>query len=148
VIAREPESTIGEFAQNMWTNVGIRTRLEGLERLAWIDALKAGNFQAAFWQFLGVVVDPDFLQRNIACGAAANWTQFCDKDVDQHMAAGAQTLDEGQRHQSYLQAHRRLQEQAYVGSGYTVPKNFGLRKNVRGVGFQLHWLDMNRIWLE
>ena len=82
------------------------------------------------------------------CGAAANWTQFCDRDVDRYMAEGAQTLDEGQRHQSYLQAHRRLQEQAYVGSGYTVPKNFGLGKNVRGVGFQLHWLDMNRLWLE
>jgi peptide/nickel transport system substrate-binding protein len=50
VIAREPENTIGEFVQQMWTNVGIKTKLVSMERLSWIDAVRAKNFQACFWR--------------------------------------------------------------------------------------------------
>src|SRR5262249_57484130 len=82
VISREPENTIGEFAQQMWSAVGIKTKLVSLERLAWIDAVRANNFQAPFWR--GVFptgADPDVLKTPIKCGAPPNWPHGSDADT-------------------------------------------------------------------
>jgi peptide/nickel transport system substrate-binding protein len=87
VIAREPESTIGEYAQQMWTAVGIKTKLVSMERLAWIDHVRAMNFDTCFWRggFGYTAVDPDAIINRIGCGAPANWGQWCDPDVDRLM---------------------------------------------------------------
>ena len=69
--------------------VGIKTKLVSQERLAWIDAVRANNFQAAFWRgIFQTVVDPDVLKTRIMCGAPANWAQVCDPDIDRLMNEG------------------------------------------------------------
>ncbi|HWU36010.1 MAG TPA: ABC transporter substrate-binding protein [Candidatus Acidoferrum sp.] len=90
VIAREPENTIGEFVQQMWTNVGLKTKLVSMERLSWIDAVRAKNFQACFWRGTpgGAVVDPDIQRARIMCGGENNWSQFCDPEIDRLMDEG------------------------------------------------------------
>ena len=58
VIQREPESTIGQFAAEMWTSLGIKTTLRTLERLTWITDVRSMNFQACFWRNTPPEADP------------------------------------------------------------------------------------------
>jgi peptide/nickel transport system substrate-binding protein len=104
VIAREPEQTIGEFVQNSWTQAGIKTKLVTLERLAWIDQVRANQFQACFWRgnLASSVVDPSALSNAFMCGSPGNWAQWCNPDVDKFMKEG------GAPGQLGLDAARRL----------------------------------------
>ena len=150
VIAREPENTIGEFAQQMWTEVGIKTKLVAMERLAWIDAVRAKNFQACFWRGNpgGAVVDPDIQRGRIICGGENNWSQFCDPEIDKLMDEGGRTTDVKKRHELYGRVLRRIQEQAYLATGILVPLVDAYRKEVQGLRFDFQAPDMRAVWLK
>ena len=149
VIAREPENTIGEFVQQMWTAQGIKTKLVSLERLAWIDAVRAMNFQACFWRGTFVTsVDPDMLKTRIKCGGSANWAQFCDPDIDRLMDEGAATVDQKRRHEIYREVLRLIQERAYLGTGITMPLLTAYRKEVQGLTFNFQVPELRAAWLK
>jgi ABC-type transport system substrate-binding protein len=148
VISREPENTIGEFAQQMWSAVGIKTKLVSLERLAWIDAVRANNFQAAFWRgVFQTVVDPDVLKTRIKCGAPANWAQVCDPDIDKLMDEGGATMDPKKRHEIYRNVLRLVQERAYIGTGIVMPLLMAYRKEVQGLRFNFQVPNVTTAWL-
>ena len=149
VIAREPENTIGAFAQQMWSAVGIKTKLVAMERLAWIDAVRAKNFQACFWRGTFVTsVDPDLLATRIRCGAATNWAQFCDKDIDRLMDEGAATQDTAKRNEIYKQVLTRIQERAYLGTGIAMPLITAYRKELQGMTVNFQVPDFRTAWLK
>ncbi len=149
VIAREPENTIGEFAQAMWSAVGIRTKLVAQERLSWIDAVRAKNFQACFWRGTFVTtVDPDMLATRIRCGGSSNWAQFCDKDIDRLMDEGIATQDEQRRHEIYKQVLTIIQERAYLGTGIAMPLITAYRKELVGLGMNYQVPDFRAAWLQ
>jgi peptide/nickel transport system substrate-binding protein len=148
VIAREPESTIGEFAQQMWSAQGIRTKLVSMERLAWIDEVRAKKFQSCFWRGTMVTsVDPELLSTRIMCGGSANWGQFCDPEIDKLMSEGAATLDAKKRDDIYKQILRMIQEKAYLGTGIAMPLLTASRKEVQGMSFNYQVPNIDRIWL-
>jgi peptide/nickel transport system substrate-binding protein len=150
VIAREPENTIGEFAQQMWTNVGIKTKLVSMERLSWIDAVRAKNFQACFWRGNpgGAVVDPDIQRARIICGGENNWSQFCDAEIDKLMDEGSRTTDVKKRQEAYNRVLRLIQERAYLASGILVPLVDAYRKEVQGLRFDFMAPDLRAAWLK
>lgn len=149
VIAREPENTIGEFAQAMWSAVGIRTKLIAQERLSWIDAVRAKNFQSCFWRgSLDAAIDPELSRRLFSCGGGGNWAQVCDKEVDQLMDQGLVELDEKKREAIYKQVWRLIQERAYGGAGYMVPITDAYRKTVKGVFYDFEVPNWSATWLE
>ena len=86
VIAREPENTIGEYVQQMWSAVGIKTKLVAMERLAWIDEVRAGKFDTCFWRgnFSYTAVDASTAAQRIGTGAGSNWSQFSDPQWANH----------------------------------------------------------------
>jgi peptide/nickel transport system substrate-binding protein len=148
VIAREPENTIGEFVQQMWSAHGIRTKLVSLERLAWIDEVRAKKFQACFWRGTFVTsVDPDLLSTRLRTGGAANWAQLSDKDLDRLMDEGATTIDPKQRHEKYRQVLQLIQEKAYLGTGIGLPLLTAYRKEVQGLTFNFQVPNLDRVWL-
>ncbi len=148
VIAREPENTIGEFAQQMWSRVGIQTKLVSMERLAWIDEVRAKKFQACFWRgSLTSSVDPDTMSPRLKCGAPSNWSQFCDKDLDALLDQGVQTLDPQKRHEIYKQALTLIQEKAYLASGIGMPLLMGRRKELMGITYNQQMPNLDRAWL-
>ncbi|MCC6177224.1 MAG: hypothetical protein IT305_18115 [Chloroflexi bacterium] len=149
VIAREPESTIGEFAQQMWSAQGIRTKLVSMERLAWIDEVRAKKFQSCFWRgnFAGVV-DPDLLSVRFKCGGTSNWGQWCDKDVDKLMDEGAATLDTSKRSETYKQVMRLIQERGYMGVGMSMPLLVASRTEVKGLRFNYWPADTQYAWID
>lgn len=150
VIAREPENTIGEFAQQMWTNVGIKTKLVSMERLSWIDAVRAKNFQACFWRGTpgGAVVDPDIQRARIICGGENNWSQFCDPEIDRLMEEGGRTFDTKKRHEIYRQVLGLIQDRAYLGAGILVPLVTAYRREVQGLRFDFQAPDVRAAWLK
>lgn len=150
VIAREPENTIGEFVQQMWTNVGIKTKLVAMERLSWIDAVRAKNFQACFWRGNpgGAVVDPDIQRARIVCGGENNWSQFCDPEIDKLMDEGSRTVDSKKRDEIYRNVLRLLQERAYLATGILVPLVDAYRKEVQGLRFDFQVPDFRTVWLK
>ncbi|MHB1007541.1 MAG: ABC transporter substrate-binding protein [Chloroflexota bacterium] len=148
VIAREPEQTIGEFVQQMWSAVGIKTKLVAQERLSWIDAVRAKNFQACFWRgTFTTLVDPDLLSTRIKCGASTNWAQFCDKDIDRLMTEGVQTQDAKQRQEIYKQVLTIIQEKAYLGNGIAMPLITAYRKELQGVTMNFQVPHFDAAWL-
>ena len=149
VIAREPENTIGEFVQQMWTEVGIKTKLVAMERLAWIDAVRAMNFDTCFWRgsFSFTTGDPDAETARIACSAPSNWAQWCDPDVDKAMAQGGAVADPKKRHEAYREALRLMQERAYVYSGIAVPWVNVARKEVQNLTHRYSQAAVKSAWL-
>ena len=149
VIAREPENTIGEFAQQMWKAQGIRTKLVSMERLAWIDEVRAKKFQSCFWRGTMVTsVDPDLLGTRIMCGGTSNWAQVCDPEIDKLMNEGAASLDAKKRDDVYKQVLRMIQEKAYLGTGIAMPLLTASRKELRGLTFNYQVPNLDRIWLD
>ena len=150
VIAREPEATIGAFAQQMWTAVGIKTRLVAMERLSWIDDVRAMNFDTCFWRggFVYTSVDPETIKLRISCGSAGNWAQWCDEEVDKLMDQGAATLAPEERHRVYRQVLNIMQERAYLYSGFAMPRVTAYRKEVQGLTFNLALPSVRKAWLE
>jgi peptide/nickel transport system substrate-binding protein len=150
VIAREPEQTIGEFVQHMWTAVGVKTKLVAMERLSWIDAVRAMNFDTCFWRgsFSYTAVDPDTAVSRITTGAASNWAQWGDPDVDRLMKEGGAVADRTKRHEVYKQVLTILQEKALLYSGINVPYVNVYRKEVQGVTHNFALPDLKAAWLK
>jgi peptide/nickel transport system substrate-binding protein len=149
VIAREPENTIGEFVQQMWSEVGIKTKLIAMERLAWIDAVRAMNFDTCFWRgsFSFTTGDPDPETARVACGAPSNWAQWCDPDVDRLMKQAGAVADPKKRHEVYRDALRTMQERAYVYSGIAVPWVNVARKEVQNLTHAFSQPVLKSVWL-
>ncbi len=150
VIAREPENTIGEFVQAQWSAAGIKTKIVAMERLAWIDQVRAGNFDTCFWRgnLATGVVDPDALKQNFGCGAPGNWAQWCDEEVDKTMIEAGSTSDPAKRAALYTKAFTRIQEQAYLYTGIVVPLLTAYRKEVKDLDFEFQSPAFRTAWLD
>jgi peptide/nickel transport system substrate-binding protein len=148
VIAREPESTIGEFAQQMWSAVGLKTKLVSMERLSWIDAMRANRFQASFWRGIPwAFVDPESARTLVACGAPTSWANWCDPEVDKLLNEGLVTLDPKRRHAIYRSMWQIIQERAYVGSGFFTPMVNAYRKDVQGLTYNFTTPTLAAVWM-
>jgi peptide/nickel transport system substrate-binding protein len=148
VIAREPESTISEYVQQMWAAVGINVKLNKLARAAWGQILTTGDFQATFWRGqLWASVDPEFARPLIGKGGASNWSFFSDPVIDKALDQGLQTLDPKKRAGVYSAMWRRIHQAAYISGGYLVPTIIATRKEVQGLAFDWQPIDFRRIWI-
>jgi len=133
VIAREPESTIGEFVQQMWTAVGIKTKLVAMERLSWIDSVRAMNFDTCFWRggFGSTTGDPDTETAGLLRGAE-QLGAMVRSGSGQDDEAGRGRDRSKKRHEAYREALRLMQERAYLLLGIAVPWVNVARKEFKG----------------
>jgi peptide/nickel transport system substrate-binding protein len=151
VINRAAEMRISEVVKQMWDALGIRTTLEVFERLAWIQKVKAFDFQACFWRG-GTLMDPDLATRNLTTGGPGNWNSWSNPAFDRCMDEGRSTYDERARHEIYKRCQRILQEDAFVGTGFLIPQNIVHHRSVKGIRVQSTnpWalLDFRETWLD
>ena len=145
-IQREPDTTAAQLQQQVWGKLGIRVKLLGMERLAWLDDMKAKKFDVGIWRG-SFPLDPD-LQTTITTGAASNFSQFADTQIDSLMKEAGATLDTKQRAATYRNVLTRLYDQAYIGSGFQVPTIYAYRKNLRGLTLQFGNVDFRAAWKE
>ena len=149
VIAREPENTIGEFAQQMWTRAGFQTKLVSMERLAWIDEVRAKKFQACFWRgTFTTAVDPDTLsaahpeRRHLELVPVRRQG---DRPPDGRGRPGARPEEAARDLQAGVLT--RLQEQAYLATGIAMPLLMARRKEVMGLTYNYQMPNLDRVWL-
>ncbi|MCL4534045.1 MAG: ABC transporter substrate-binding protein [Bacteroidetes bacterium] len=147
VIARPLDQRIGEILKQMWDQVGIRTRIDSLERLAWIDKLRNYNFDVGFWG--GIVgADPDQNTRNLATGATGNWSGWSDPRMDKCLEDGRSTYDPKQRDEIYKRCQRLIYDEAYVSGLYLWHWGVAYNKAVKNVKSQWTDLDLREAWLD
>jgi peptide/nickel transport system substrate-binding protein len=146
VISRSREQRIGEVIKSMWDAVGIRTKLDVLERLAFNAKLQSFNFEAGFWTG-GTQLDPDLLSRYLTTGGVANWSGWSEPEMDKCMEEGRSILDIKQRDTIYKRCQRIIYEKAFVGTGYYEVNNNTYSKKVNGIRSQFAMRDYRDVWL-
>jgi peptide/nickel transport system substrate-binding protein len=151
VINRAAETRIAEVAKQMWDAQGIRTTLEVFERLAWIQKVKAFDFQACFMRS-GTSMDPDLTTRNLSTGAPGNWSSWSNTAFDRCLDEGRSTYDDRARHEIYKRCLRILHDEAFVSAGFLIPQNVVHVKSVKGIRIQstspFALLDFRETWLD
>lgn len=147
VIARPLDQRVAEVLKQMWDQVGLRTQIDSMERLAWIDKLANYNFQTAFWGGL-VGADPDQNTRNLATGAPGNWSGWSDPRLDQCLADGRSTYDPKERDTIYKRCIQLIHDEAYVSGLYYWRWAVVWNKSVKGVKTQWKNLDLRETWID
>ncbi len=148
VIARDPDKKIAEIAQSMWNAVGIRTKIDAMERAAALNVYKSGSFDVGS-QSIVHLADPDLTHtKNTVCTGPNNLTNICDKEFDACIIEGGSTLDTAKRTEIYKRCLKISQEHAYKQSAYMPPIFQVIAKKVQGI--EWHWSDpdMRWVWLD
>jgi peptide/nickel transport system substrate-binding protein len=146
-ISRQPEQRIGEIVKQMWDTAGIRTTMDVMERLTTIDRARSGNFQVYFYGHRNYP-EPDMSFRLVTCGAATNYTNYCNQELMKCMSEGRAATDTKEREQVYTRCLRIIQEDALVGAGYFIPDNRVMHKSVKGVKVNWTETDLRGAWLD
>jgi peptide/nickel transport system substrate-binding protein len=148
VIQRSPDTQQAEAIKQMWDAVGIRTKLDVLERTAWISKLKDGKvFDAAFWQGI-YPADPDQNSQFLLTGGASNWGGYSNPQVDKLMADARTTLDQAKRADLYKQVQQAVYSDACIGVAYFAPIFYGYQKALKGVEYDVNTLRVNGAYLD
>ena len=130
VIGREPDVTLAELIKSMWDTVGIRTSIRALERLAWIEAMRADDYQASMH---GQTFDPQIdalWSRSIVTGAPGNWGNYSNPLIDDLVQRAQGTIDPTERFEIYAEAGRILYEDHAFVPLYNLQQPFVIRSNV------------------
>lgn len=147
VITRQPEMRIGEMVKAMWDEVGIKTTLESMERLAWIDKITSGKFDASFWR-QPAQPDSELSSRGLVTGASSNWPGASIPSLDKAMTDARVETDPRKRQELYKQAQQAMYESAFWGSGYFMPGNKVYRKEVKGLKVNFDKINLREAWLD
>ncbi|MCL5027204.1 MAG: ABC transporter substrate-binding protein [Chloroflexi bacterium] len=136
-----------ELVQAMWTKAGINATLTGIDRAAVKQAVKAGQFEAHTFS-MSASPDPDGWSRMYTCDGSANWSNYCNPEMDKCMAEGRSTYDVKQRHETYKRCLKILYDDAKVFGLYMTPGNVVMRKEVKNLKTSQHLVDLREIWLD
>jgi peptide/nickel transport system substrate-binding protein len=147
-IARQPELRISEVLQSMWNAAGLKTTINAIERLAWIDKVNtAKKFDAAIWGG-PMMFDPGFTGLYLKTGAAQNWGSYSNPEVDKLIDQADASYDAKEREQMYKRIQRLVYEDAYISYGYVLPTFKATTSKLMGVKFQWTRVDLNEAWLD
>lgn len=150
VIAREPDVTIAALIKSMWDEVGFDTEILALERLTWIDDMRANNYDSGISTLTNFPIVDLVWIRSVATGGPANWGNYSNERVDE-LIHQANLEQDAQRHaELYTEAGRILYEDFAIFSVYGQPES--LVKNTRvqfGPLTSLHggFLDPTDAWI-
>jgi ABC-type transport system substrate-binding protein len=147
-IGRPSSLRDAEVLKSMWDAVGLRTRVEPLERAAFNQKGRSGKGYDAMFTLPQVPADSDMLTRSVSCGGLSNRNAYCSKELDQCMSEAEAEYDIAKRNTKYKRCLAILQEDAFHGTGYALPPNFVYKKYVKGYNLQWDNPDPRAVWLD
>jgi peptide/nickel transport system substrate-binding protein len=147
LINRSTDIRMAEVVKSMWDSVGIRTRVDMLDRTAWLEKMKGTDFDTGFWRGTPPL-DTDGLTTNFTCGAPSNYPHYCNKDFDACLAEGRASYKNEERDKTYRRCLAILMEDAYVGQGFRLPMIWGMNKRVQDFTTQWNVSQLRTIWLK
>ncbi len=145
VIAREPDTTLGELLKSMWDSVGIRTELKAIERLQWIETMRQDTYEAGFWN--AATYPGGFIRPKLMSGAKGNWGQFKNAEVDALLDKHAKTLEREKRHELMAKALKIVYTSAELTSVYAITQAVGCNKTVHGLRSPWRYLVAGEVWM-
>lgn len=150
VIGREPDVTIAALIKSMWDDAGFDTEILSLERLTWIDDMRANRYDTGISTLTNYpIVDLVWL-RSVVTGGPANWGNYSNPAVDELVQLANREQDSEKHAELYTEAGRLLYEDFAIYSVYGQPESIIKRKNVHfGPLSALHggFLDLTDTWI-
>jgi peptide/nickel transport system substrate-binding protein len=112
VHSRSLDQQQAQMLQQMFNAVGIRITIDVLERLAWNNAMRAGQYELAS-QRSGIVFDPgEWMNGNLSSAGTGNWANWENAEFDKCVEEGIRTYDDKQRHEVYKRCYLIVFEEA------------------------------------
>ncbi len=136
-----------EMVQQQWARVGLRATLDAIETTAARAKQKSGDFQSAFWGGWPSL-DPSGFNRMYKCDGSANWSNYCNKQMDACMDEGEQTVDPAKRAEIYKRCQKIAYDDALVGGTHLRPFALGYRGELKGVRVQAYLMDLQEAWID
>ncbi|MCL4535105.1 MAG: ABC transporter substrate-binding protein [Bacteroidetes bacterium] len=136
-----------EMLQSMWGKAGVRATLDSGEATSARQKIKAGEFESHTWN-MAYSPDPAHFNRMYTCEGAANWSNYCNREVDKCMLEGERETDTAKRVGIYNRCQRMMYEDALVGGLWQVSPVLTFRKEVKGIKIQAASEDYQEIWLD
>ncbi len=149
IINRSVEIRMSEAIKAMFDAAGIRTTIDGLERLAWVSAIQAENYEIGMNRPTARA-DTDLMSVEFVCDSPTNWGGYCNRDLDKCMSEGRNEYDPAKRHEIYKRCQKYFFEDAAFGTTFMYPANVVYSKKVRGLGVQYSSfrVDARAAWME
>lgn len=136
-----------EMIQAMWAKAGIRATLELMENVAARQRASAGNFEV-YDKGLTASPDPGYYNRFFTCDGSANWTGYCNKEVDKCFADAGAEMDSAKRHETYKRCITIMQEDANKAGTINIDTVLVHRKEVKNIRMQGFSQDLGEAWLD
>jgi peptide/nickel transport system substrate-binding protein len=124
-----------EMVAGMLSEIGIGVEMQGMEQLTFIDTVRAGNYDIAWYEWAGSTSDPWAYSGGLHSEYAFNVTQFGDPTLDALLDQALVTPDREERQAFYDEYFDLVMENAYVASVAFKPEVTVVRPEVEGVQF-------------
>lgn len=124
-----------EMVAGMLSEIGIQVELQSMEHLTYLDSVRAGNYDIAWYEWAGSTSDPWAYSGGLASNYAFNVTQFGDPELDAYLNEALVTIDRDARQQLYDDYFAIVMDNAYVASVAFKPEVTVVRPEVEGVQF-------------
>ncbi len=136
-----------EVLQAMWAKIGIRTNLDLEEVVAARARLKVANFEITSHRGT-ISLEPAYLSRLFVCDGSANWSSYCNPELDKCMAEGEKTYDVNQRGEVYKRCQKIMYDDALLGGMHRTFSTITSRKAVQGLRIGFSAMDLFEVWLD
>lgn len=149
IINRSVDQQEAQIVKQMLGDVGINANIEVLERLAWLARVQTLDFDMGLY-FTGLRPDPDsILAGRFQTGEGKNQAGMSDPVMDDLLAQGRGSLDDGVRAAAYAKVQQRIYETAWYGTMWMKKYFDGYNKKVVGRGLvQQGGFDLQPLWLQ
>jgi peptide/nickel transport system substrate-binding protein len=132
VINREVDIQQAQVMRQMLGEAGIRVTFDTLERIAWVNKMKTGEYEMSTY-FTTTRPDPDsILAGRFQTGEGKNYAGMSDKAMDQLLEKGRSSYDDKTRAAAYRDVQKRIFETAWFGTMWFSRYYDGYRKLIKG----------------
>ena len=124
-----------EMIVGMLHDVGIQANLQVMEHLTFLNSVRAGEYDIAYWEWAGSTSDPWAYSGGLHSNYAWNPTQFGDPELDQYLDRALVSLDRDERKELYKSYFTEVMANTYLANIAFKPAVAASRPEVHGVQF-------------
>ncbi|MGA3797533.1 ABC transporter substrate-binding protein [Pseudomonas fluorescens] len=132
------------LVQAQWAAIGIKTKIEKVDRGVWWERVPAGDYHASPAWWYNETTDPDLATRWALCGSCGTksyYTRYANPQVDELIEAGARESDSEQRAVLYRKIQDITTREVAQIPLYYPPFTNAYSKRIAGLGMSpmLQW---------
>lgn len=124
------------FIQDSLREVGFNTKIEVIEFVSWMDAIRAPQNELTVMSWNIAPIEPDLMFNGILSEASLppgfNTSYFVDAELEELIEVGRSSLDEAAVHDAYVRAQEIVMEQVPIVPVCHRLQVYGLSKRVQG----------------